>query len=405
MAADLQPHGPPEVRPAHSLRPHIQPGQRPRSPNSLGERRSLFSWRRHERSRLGARAAVEPASVPHRLGDIHPASGSATLDVAGVLGDGAPRAAQPFARPTASRHALLVPETALTQTEAESPDFWRNLRPELSIEASSPRPAFEIDDVEDLIEILRYDGYVNVPGLVPEPEIRPLRACIDCLHERRIPVVFAFVYDEFWRAFQGLAPFLQAALGGSYRALPDFWVWRVEPSDSESGWEPHRDCADPTVDKDNSPHSLTVWLALSDATPLNGCVYVLPAYLDDRFGRRVWDGDEELFVEDLQNVRALPALSGSMLAWNQNLLHWGGRASRRARAPRVSAAFEFQRSDKPPFNEPLLDASPAPPFRERLGLIGKQVLQYQHMYPLTRDLRRIAESLHGRYMPGSTADA
>jgi hypothetical protein len=293
----------------------------------------------------------------------------------------------------------------LTQSNAESPDFWRNLCPELRIQAPLSRKAFEIDDVEELVQLLRFDGYVNVPGVVPPGEIAQLRACIECLHERRIPVVFAFVYDEFWLAFQGLTTFLRAALGEGYRALPDFWVWRVEPSERDGGWEPHRDCAAPTLDRDNSPHSLTVWLALSEVTPLNGCIYVLPAYLDDRFRRRVWDGDEELFVEDLQNIRALPAVPGSMLAWNHNLLHWGGRASRRAREPRLSAAFEFQRGDKPPFNQPLLDASHWPPFRERLGLIGKQVLQYRHMYTLTEDMQSIAESLYRRCMPQSTGNA
>jgi hypothetical protein len=294
-----------------------------------------------------------------------------------------------------------VAHTALTQRNAESPDFWRRLCPELSIEASTPLPACEIDDVGGLVEILRFDGYVNVPGIVPRGELAKLCSCIDTLHRQRIPVVFGFVYDEFWLAFQGLARFLEAALGGSYVALPDFWVWRVEPSEVDGGWGPHRDCADPTVDRDHSPRSLTVWLALSDSTPLNGCIYVLPAHLDDRFRQRVFDGEDQLVLEDLQKIRALPASAGSMLAWNQNLLHWGGRASRRAPAPRLSAAFEFQRRDAPPLNEPLLDAAQRPPFRERLGLIGKQVLQYEHMYPLTPEIERTASALYRRCMPAS----
>jgi hypothetical protein len=84
-------------------------------------------------------------------------------------------------------------------------------------------------------------------------------------------------------------------------------------------------------------------------------------------------------------------------------LHWGGRASSLALGPRASAAFEFQRGNKPPFNQPLLDPLRTPPFHERLGLIGKQVLQYQHMYPLTADIQLIAELLKDKYMPGRAA--
>ena len=64
-------------------------------------------------------------------------------------------------------------------------------------------------------------------------------------------------------------------------------------------------------------------------------------------------------------------------------------------------AFEFQRKDKPPFNTPLLDPRVIPPFRQRLGLIGKQVLQYDHMYPLTPENAALAKQLK-RLMPGAS---
>jgi hypothetical protein len=290
--------------------------------------------------------------------------------------------------------------TALSQRDAEEISFWRRLRPDLSIEGGGAAPVFELGDVEALLALLRFEGYVNVPSVVPKARFEPLRRCVACLSERGIPLPFAFVYDEFWQAFQGVSAFVAAALGPSYRALPDFWVWHVAPSERAHGWGPHRDRVEPTLDADNSPHSLTVWLPLSDATPLNGCIYVLPAHLDERFKLRVWDGADNIVVKDPQNVRALPASAGSLLAWNQAVLHWGGRASRLAGEPRVSVAFEFQRGDKPAFNTPLLDPKVVPGFKERLGLIGKQALQYQHMYPLSADLAMIAGALRDRFMPG-----
>src|SRR5688572_8966451 len=277
-------------------------------------------------------------------------------------------------------HAPGVSLTSLTSNRAESLEYWRSLCPELGIEAGRPRPSFELGDVGNVMTTLRVEGYVNVPNVVPAPAHAALRDCVARLYQEKIPLAFAFVYDEFWIAFQGLAKFIEAALGSGYRALPDFWVWHVPPSEDATGWAPHRDRVQPTLERDNSPHSLTVWLAFTDATPLNGCIYMLPAHLDDRFKRRRWDGNDNTLVSEPQNIRALPATAGSMLAWNQAVLHWGGRASSLAAGPRASAAFEFQRGDKPPFNQPLLDPMRLPPFHERLGLIGKQVLQYQHMY-------------------------
>ena len=289
--------------------------------------------------------------------------------------------------------------TTLTPLDVERLEHWRALCPALHVEGEFGRPAFEIGDVNELVGELRLEGYVNVPGVLGKSVFEPLRDCIATLHRAGIPLAFAFVYDEFWLAFQGVSRFIEAALGKGYFALPDFWVWHVTPSEQEAGFGPHRDRTQLTLDPDNSPHSLTVWLPFTDATPLNGCIYVLPAQHDERFRRRVWDGPDNTKVEQLQNIRALPARAGSFLAWNQAILHWGARASRRAREPRTSAAFEFQRGDKPPFNEPLLDPLRLPPFAERLGLIGKQVLQYRHMYPLAPDIERLAIEIRDRFMP------
>jgi len=298
------------------------------------------------------------------------------------------------------RHALRMSSTLLTALQVESREHWRTLCPTLHVETGLDRPVFEIGDLDELVGQLRHEGYVNVPGVLGKSVFEPLRDCVATLHGAGIPLAFAFVYDEFWLAFQGVSRFIEAALGKDYVALPDFWVWHLPASEQATGFEPHRDKANvPSLEADNSPHSLTVWLAFSDATPLNGCIYVLPAQYDERFRRRVWDGPGNTKVENLQNVRALPAPAGSLLAWNHGILHWGGRASPRAEGPRTSAAFEFQRGDRRPFNEPLLDPWRVPLFEERLGLIGMQVLQYRHIYTLDSDVEHLAIELRDRFMP------
>jgi Phytanoyl-CoA dioxygenase (PhyH) len=289
--------------------------------------------------------------------------------------------------------------TPLSAVDVERRGFWGELCPGMSIEGYTPCAPVAFGESDRLLASLKFEGYVQVPGVLPEVTIAPIRYAISTLFQRGIPLAFAFVYDELWLAFQSLSRFLTVVLGESYQALPDFWVWHVNPSENAVGWGPHRDRVIPTLEADNSPQTLTVWLPLSDATPLNGCMYVLPAHLDERFKQRQWDGTDNTVVHNPQDIRALPATAGSMLAWNQGVLHWGGRGSRLGSAPRISAAFEFQRGDCRPFNSPLLNPGRLPTFSERLGLIGKQVLQYRHMYPLSDDVAAFATSLSQRFMP------
>ena len=293
----------------------------------------------------------------------------------------------------------------LNEFQVDSIDHWRHLCTALHIEDGAARFEHQFDHIEELLSDLRVEGYVHVPDVLPKTVVEPLRDCIELLHRSGIPLPFAFVYDEFWLVYQRVSQFISAALGQDYRALPDFWAWYVPPTDQGAGWGPHRDRVQPTLDPDNSPHSLTVWLPFTDAVPLNGCMYVLPAHHDERFRARVWDGPGNNHVQDPQAIRALPATAGSFLAWNQAVLHWGGRASRLATAPRISAAFEFQRADQPAFNRPLLNPARLPSFTERLGLIAKQVLQYRHMYPLSSDVEQIATNLRDRFMPEVIANA
>lgn len=272
----------------------------------------------------------------------------------------------------------------------------------MSIERGGSAAPATVGDTGLLMSDLKREGYIQVPDAFGEHLTAPIRDAVTTLSQRGIPLPFAFVYDELWLAFQGLSTFLSTVLGADYRALPDFWVWYVQPNENACGWGPHRDRVQPTLDPDNSPHTLTVWLPFTDATPLNGCMYVLPAHHDPRFVERRWDGQDNTVVHNPQDIRALPATAGSLLAWNQAVLHWGSRGSRLGSSARISAAFEFQRGDRAPFNSPLLAPARTPSFTERLGLIGKQVLQYRHMYPLSDEVAAVATTLFDSYMPRAT---
>ena len=271
--------------------------------------------------------------------------------------------------------------------------WWRTLSPSLCL-TDSPHAATTLlpADARSAIamkqQFLR-EGYVQ--GTVGQWTL-PIAAMIDVIARLRasaLPPVFAFAYEEFWLLPRQLADVVSTLIGGAYLQLPDFWAWHVDPQNDESGWQPHRDKDYRALLPDGSPKSITLWIPLTAATPLNSCIYVVPADRDPTYGQE--NDNEWRFAH--ADIRALPAQPGDFLAWNQALLHWGSHASSRGGAARVSVAFEFQRADVPAMNQPLIGADKTPPFAERLNLIGKQTLQYQHMYPLSPELAMIAEAM------------
>lgn len=271
--------------------------------------------------------------------------------------------------------------------------YWRNLNPQLSIESANIDLGCPLDpnETEQLALDVKNEGYFQAHDVFSIRMVRRMADAVKRFHELRCPVVFAFVYDEFWTIFRQLAPLIQRILGDSFQQLPDFWAWYVDPATESTGWRPHRDKGFQSLRPDGTPTSLTVWVPLTDTTPLNGCIYLVPAHLDPP---SLYEHQEDKRLpNNMQDVRAIPATAGSALGWNQAVLHWGGRASRRAKEPRISIAFEFQRSDIPPYNQPLLDPHHSPPFNKRLKLIGKQILQYRHMYGFSESLSSLGESL------------
>jgi hypothetical protein len=268
--------------------------------------------------------------------------------------------------------------------------FWRALVPSLAISEEGGRPAPPLPTAaspEELRAWLRCEGYYLEPGLVPRPTCAAMAETIINLRKAELPLVFAFVYDEFWHLGAWFRPILEALLGVGFRALPALWAWHLDPARSEVGWEPHRDRDFGALDDDGAPRSLTVWVPLTDATAMNGCIYVLPVEWDDNYRER----RNLAVVRDVQCIRALPATAGTFACWNHALLHWGGRASPRAREPRLSYSIEFQRADIAPFNSPLIDASHPPPFELRMALIGKQLRQYRHMHDVDAKTAALAD--------------
>ena len=264
--------------------------------------------------------------------------------------------------------------------EARNPDFWRAMNPELSISdrptvRDAPRARVDPAIVERATRQIADEGFLLSPPLLPRARVEALRLAAGRVVDAGFPSGFVCVYDQFYQAFQGLDELFAPLLGDGYlMVLQGLWTYSIPAGDSGFGtWTtapPHRDVLgpDPRVVAHGVPSMINVWIPITDITPDDSCIYVVPA-----------PGDPDYFSDDrrvrpdrfrLQDVRALPAPAGSVIGWSMHLVHWGSRSSRLAAGPRVAITVYFQRRDVPPVHPATLEFGAPLPFAARVALVG-----------------------------------
>ncbi|NES85799.1 MAG: phytanoyl-CoA dioxygenase family protein [Moorea sp. SIO2B7] len=277
-------------------------------------------------------------------------------------------------------------------SQIEDLNFWKNFNPELTISENWTQTCQLISvnsqELKQILQELIEEGYFQIDDFFPPADILKMSACVEKLQQEGLPVVFAFIYDEFWQIFYKLSPILKTILGDDYLQVPDVWAWYVAPSKEAKGWEPHRDRRKNSLLPNGMPKALNIWIPLTEVTPLNGCMYILPADLDPNYNQ-----DTDTVGINPQDIRALPASAGSVLSWNPVVWHWGSRSSNKAKVPRISIACDFQRSDAQPYEELLLNPSTDLSFQQRLGLIGKLILRFRVRYQYADELLALAVKL------------
>jgi len=281
-----------------------------------------------------------------------------------------------------------------------SPDeitFWRGLCSELEIEASENFVAplhFDDQQLSLISDIFHQEGYLHLPPAFEPQALHSLRRGIETLVDNGFPPVFIYIYDRPWELFHQLKPLIDHFLGDGAALLPHLWAWHIATDQDAAGWPPHVDCVGETrfdAGGDDFLMSLSLWVPLTDTTPENGCMHVLPRPFERQYDPPVADVSQI----KLQDVRALPAKTGSVLGWPQDLWHWSGRSSALAQQPRISLSLEFQSTAFDPMAEPLLDTSAPPSFNERLNLIAMQFGKYTHMEDTPEHLRAFIEGRLG----------
>lgn len=270
-----------------------------------------------------------------------------------------------------------------------NPAFWRKHFPTLTIGKAAKGPKAPKEDFKLAAERVLIEGYGQGRDEALAKRVKPLAAAVTKCVKLGIPPVFIFLFDQTWECFYRRDALLKRVLGPDYRIVPDAWVWHVDPAADEAGWAPHRDLGRHSLNPDRTPKTLQIWIPLVEATPLNGCMYVLPANRDPHYGA---DNDMS-FTYDIAGIRALPAAPGDYLFWNGAVIHWGAKSSRYGTHPRISMAVKHQRGDIKPYNTPLLEPGELGDFKTRLMLIAKQLYQFRQRHPMPLELENAVREL------------
>ncbi len=232
---------------------------------------------------------------------------------------------------------------------ARDPSFWRD-KTKLAIGAG-PNAAWSAPPAEGERSRLREEGWARIERIVPVDITNALAAGIRALHEANIPTPLVYVFDEPWQLAAGLLPTFDALVGAEAHVVRDIWAWLV-PVGSR-GWAPHRGVPDDIRDAHGGPSVINVWMALTDVTEQSACMNVVP------IGR--------------SNSIALPVPAGSLIAWNANVLHWGGAME--AGPPRISLSFTLQTMGA----RPTLGRGAIPTFEDRLDLAADMLVTYANV--------------------------
>jgi ectoine hydroxylase-related dioxygenase (phytanoyl-CoA dioxygenase family) len=296
---------------------------------------------------------------------------------------------------------------------------------------------------------------------IPLPQlISSLSSGVSQLVGQGWPACMILLFDETWRVARHATHILQAATHSENALNFDLLAWHIDPQKNESGFSPHRDrqpddllasfhppavipadaTTTTTMKREDTCDSVTatavrtvtghakyatLWLALTDATPENSCLYIIPAPHDPGY----FDGDDDACDEEAeaqtggvnvnqkqsltgkdplskalpskesyQNIRALPRQAGQAVIFSHRILHWGSKGNsnptrRKHIQPRIAISFVASHAS---FEKPYVDPkylsiteSTLPPFRIRLLLVCSQLLIYYQRFDLSKSTLRV----------------
>lgn len=263
----------------------------------------------------------------------------------------------------------------------EDKNYWLNLVPEATISASTFIDSSQViksdsQQIPRCRQSLIDQGYFQTGPILREEQLDRLLHCTSQIMKAGHPPAYALLYDDFFEILADLNPLLCGLLGEGYLMVPDEPdVYFIPTSPDFGGAEPHRDTLrrHDMYDRDGLPAIINIWIPLTDATPDNSCMHVIPSHCDPDFKTPASDHalPDSIDSAMLQSVRALPARAGSVLGWSTELIHWGGQSSSGAETPRLSFAMYFQSSNTEKFHPTARPCPVKMTFEQRLYMIEK----------------------------------
>jgi hypothetical protein len=246
------------------------------------------------------------------------------------------------------------------------------------------------------------DGFVLVDDpLDDERALTQLRQGIQQLHDNHhphhqpLPATFILLFDETWELARKSKKVLASACHKQNHFNFDILAWYIEPG--TAGFSPHRDRQ--PADAVSSFHAddrqakfVTQWIALSEATPQNSCLYVIPKPHDPGYVNGDTEEEDPLRralpnKEAFPHIRALPRTIGQSILFTHRIIHWGSKSEPETTDARI--AISFVCSD-PTFEAPLVKPEyfsdeRLPPFHIRLLLVCAQLLIYYQRFALSKE--------------------
>lgn len=221
-------------------------------------------------------------------------------------------------------------------------------------------------------------GFTELPVAASSVVCERLADAIARLTAAGLPAVFVYCFDEPWAIGEHLAASVSAHLGCRYAVAEDVWAWHIAPG-AGAGWPVHRGVATPLLAR-NAPELLNIWLALSDVEIDRACMHFVPLDEDPSYPAALVDLDVPSTA-----VQAVPLVAGDALAWNANVLHWGGACAPTARGPRVSCSFSLVREDAVAALGIPLATRATTDLVARLEAMARQLLTYGRGQPDVRE--------------------
>ena len=291
---------------------------------------------------------------------------------------------------------------AATPKRLPGASYWRRLAPGLHVKDEeyiagvlSHEIALKPAVIEQCKAQLIQDGFFTLP---PEAlpwaniSLKAMRVGVKRLQRRGWPATLLLAYDEVWALAHQLSHLMAAVSGGCVNSL-DMLAWSVTPALGQSGFAPHRDRQPADVGRsfreDGTARYTTAWIALSEATPENSCLYLVPRQHDPGYD----EGDDQSpDAEDplirvlrsdaaVQAMRACPLRPGGAVFFTHRAMHWGSKGQLQCTTPRVSVSFgHSDPTFEPPFFSTAGHSLPFPKLSLRCALAAAQLINYHERF-------------------------